>query len=1768
MKKLIIAFGFLLAVLPVAAQNGAVSRFCDNGAKQASTSGLQSSNYLQGEIPQCTVTIYLTGSTTLAPIYNSNTGTATVFSATITNGGSYSVCPTGVTFSGGGGTSAAANVACTGSAITSVAITNPGSGYTTTPTISFTGGTGSGGAATANLTGTLTNPFKANTDGSFLFFALANQGLDIVMSGGIPPNTYASPRTVVDIFPSASFAPVSGVVSIIPGTNISCTPELAGSCTGNVTINSLGSASAITALTQDVLATGPGSVAATVVGINNTPLSGLATGILKNTTATGVPSIAGVTDIEALLLTLSGCNVNHNVLTATGAAFNCQTPSVGAVSSVSNSDGTLTISPTTGNVIASLNLAHVNFWTANQDFSSTTQIKLPVVAGYTSLANGEIGYDSTNKNWHAWVNGADTLLIPLASGFVSGHCGQPTSSGGSWSIADSGSACGSGSGGVTSVSGDGALFTNSASTGGVTLTLGTAAAHKFWGNNTGSTTTPAYFQLAFTDLSGNLGTAQGPSSLTGVLKDTAGTLSIAASADIIGLWSGTCSSTTFLRGDGSCQVPGGGGTVTTTGSPASGNLTKFSGATSITNADLSGDGTTSGTTVLTLATVNSGPGSCGDATHVCAITTNGKGLTTAQTAVAITGSGTTTNALTMDNSGTGDVSGSTFNGSLAKKISYNTIGAAPALNACTDESSTFTPANGNCYFVTAAVSTATPGAGAFVIFNVTTSSAGSLALTGTTIADGGNCASYISGTTLTLPSSQSMSVKSDGTTIRGTCTVATSGGVASLNALTGALSLTSTAGTVSITPSGTSIDLESTGGGGVQSNAALVGAGDSKWDDDLNAISPTIPLSAFTCATGTCIVTNTGSNNLAAGDWVNMRFSSAWTSTFTAPTDITLSTGYTLFKVIATGLSSTQFEFSFASSGTCASTCGNAAKATYNLPFNINNILGLAANPSVIIPNPVTMQALNTDYTTILHPLSNAVTGVPTYFMLGDFEDDVFAASAGCNSAATIEAAMQSLWAKIHTDTSKVLVWSSTAYSGNQTGIGVCTSAYQTLIALEQWLPLQGKSAANQSSGQYWDYFADPGRIINDPLNTSLIASNGGFTAGSVDLISSNIARVLRSGVSDPLDKRPEYFGAGPSQGSAANGFVDVPSTDAINYRQIFDSAMANLVFRVGTQSGFQGIQVGGSGSSSGTLQASSNMTCSLGTCNVPMVISGSGTNGGRIATFAASSTATSNGVSLRLGVTPQNGSGTAANDNNLDITFNYVGNNSTSNNAVFALTNATNGIKLDGSGNFFVQALGSSTNPLCTTTGGQLTTSGCVTGGTTTNALTMNNSGSGVASGTTFDGSVARVLSYNTLGAAPLASPTFTGTPAAPTATGGTNTTQLATTAFVQAAIAAAGTGAGIVTYSGPALTFTGTLYFPIGGGGLSSTTETNVDIDAPAAVTIQNMTVQMSAAPGVGNSITYTWRKNASSTTLTCTISGASATSCSDTTHNFTTASLDLLDIQTVTTGTVVGTPTVVMAAQVGVAAPGTTAFSSLSSGTNTAAVMTVGSGASLNAGGSGTIAATSIGGVTVTGTPSTGQVPTATSSSAATWQTLSSGAWTNITGSVTVSGCAVSGGACAVSGTTTTAVTFSAIPAHNRMQIIYYGQGSASDAAVNVTLNADTGSHYIFQGYFQTSTSAPSGNTAASQASMNAGHIENNLASQSICDFAFYANTTFSKVMECHTGSFGSTSSQSANFDIQISGSWDNGGTPAAVTSATYTISTGHYVAGTQFMILVQD
>ena len=84
--------------------------------------------------------------------------------------------------------------------------------------------------------------------------------------------------------------------------------------------------------------------------------------------------------------------------------------------------------------------------------------------------------------------------------------------------------------------------------------------------------------------------------------------------------------------------------------PASGHLLSWDGTQWIPQAfqmpALSGDITTSsGSTVTALTVVNPAPGSCGDATHVCQVTTNAKGLVMQQTPVALSMPGGGINSL-------------------------------------------------------------------------------------------------------------------------------------------------------------------------------------------------------------------------------------------------------------------------------------------------------------------------------------------------------------------------------------------------------------------------------------------------------------------------------------------------------------------------------------------------------------------------------------------------------------------------------------------------------------------------------------------------------------------------------------------------------------------------------------------------------------------------------------------------------------------------------------------------------------------------------------------------------------------------------------------------------------------------------------------------------------------------------------------------------------------------------------------------------------------
>lgn len=92
----------------------------------------------------------------------------------------------------------------------------------------------------------------------------------------------------------------------------------------------------------------------------------------------------------------------------------------------------------------------------------------------------------------------------------------------------------------------------------------------------------------------------GAVTLTGVLKGNGTSpFTAAAASDVVGLFSGTCDGTTFLRGDGGCFTPAGGGNVSNTGTPTSGQLAVWTSATVI-------QGITTGTGITAALGVNIG----------------------------------------------------------------------------------------------------------------------------------------------------------------------------------------------------------------------------------------------------------------------------------------------------------------------------------------------------------------------------------------------------------------------------------------------------------------------------------------------------------------------------------------------------------------------------------------------------------------------------------------------------------------------------------------------------------------------------------------------------------------------------------------------------------------------------------------------------------------------------------------------------------------------------------------------------------------------------------------------------------------------------------------------------------------------------------------------------------------------------------------------------------------------------------------------------------
>ena len=170
----------------------------------------------------------------------------------------------------------------------------------------------------------------------------------------------------------------TGVTSAVAGTGISVS-----AATGAVTFTNTGVTSAVAGTNITVSA----ATGAVTIGTSLTPAF---TSVALNGSTSGTLTMNVPSTVTSYTLTWPSAvaSANGQVLTSTTAGVLSWATIVSGVSSVSNSDGTLTISPTTGAVVASLNLAHANTWTGVQTFPAgsiaNSVLAGPLVTGLTT----------------------------------------------------------------------------------------------------------------------------------------------------------------------------------------------------------------------------------------------------------------------------------------------------------------------------------------------------------------------------------------------------------------------------------------------------------------------------------------------------------------------------------------------------------------------------------------------------------------------------------------------------------------------------------------------------------------------------------------------------------------------------------------------------------------------------------------------------------------------------------------------------------------------------------------------------------------------------------------------------------------------------------------------------------------------------------------------------------------------------------------------------------------------------------------------------------------------------------------------------------------------------------------------------------------------------------------------------------------------------------------------------------------------------------------
>ncbi len=343
--------------------------------------------------------------------------------------------------------------------------------------------------------------------------ATAN-GFSGTSSGGATPALTIIAGAIVPT--SVNSVVLSG--SATPTLAVTGTTSVSGTNTGDQTIT----------LTGDVTGSGTGSFATSVGRINGTTLSGLATGILKNTTATGVPSIAIAGDFPTLNQNTTGSaatlttprNIHGGSFNGSGDVTNIIASTFGGTgngfSKLSGATGTektytlpdISTTILTKNYTGSLASGILKSTTATGDLSIALNSDLPTM---TATVGGAVPTPPNNTT--TFLRGDGTFATPAGGGTVTAV-----------SVATANGFSGTSSGGATPALTiiAGAIVPTSVNgvvlSGSATPTLAVSGTTSVSGTNTGDQT----------NITGNAGTVTTNANLTGPVTSIGNATTIAA----------------------------------------------------------------------------------------------------------------------------------------------------------------------------------------------------------------------------------------------------------------------------------------------------------------------------------------------------------------------------------------------------------------------------------------------------------------------------------------------------------------------------------------------------------------------------------------------------------------------------------------------------------------------------------------------------------------------------------------------------------------------------------------------------------------------------------------------------------------------------------------------------------------------------------------------------------------------------------------------------------------------------------------------------------------------------------------------------------------------------------------------------------------------------------------------------------------------------------------------------------------------------------------